>query len=97
MKAHELVSDGKHLGWSIFCPACGCGHKFDDRWTFNGDHEKPTFRPSMLVHGWKTDGTELPGYRIQKRCHSFVTDGKIQYLDDCEHEMRGKTVELEDF
>lgn len=29
-------------------------------------------------------------------CHSFVTDGKIQYLSDCTHELAGQTVELED-
>lgn len=29
-------------------------------------------------------------------CHSFVRDGKIQYLNDCTHELAGKTVELKD-
>jgi hypothetical protein len=29
-------------------------------------------------------------------CHSYVTDGKIRFLDDCTHELAGKTVELED-
>lgn len=96
MKARELVVGGKHVGWMIFCPACGCGHLLNG-WTFNGDTERPTFSPSILVHGWETDGTELPGYRIQKRCHSYVTDGCIQYLADCEHALAGQTVELEDF
>jgi hypothetical protein len=27
-------------------------------------------------------------------CHSFVTDGKIQYLSDCTHAMAGQTVDL---
>ena len=27
-------------------------------------------------------------------CHSFVTDGRIQFLGDCTHELAGKTVEL---
>ncbi len=46
-KACEFTDDS---GWLIFCPACRCGHKFDKgRWTFNGDLEKPTFSPSMLV------------------------------------------------
>jgi hypothetical protein len=30
-------------------------------------------------------------------CHSFVTDGKIQFLSDCTHGLAGKTVDLEDF
>lgn len=29
-------------------------------------------------------------------CHSFVRGGKIQYLNDCTHELAGKTVDLED-
>ena len=28
------------------------------------------------------------------RCHSYVTDGQIQFLGDCSHELAGKTVEL---
>ena len=29
-------------------------------------------------------------------CHSFITDGKIQFLSDCTHHLRGQTVELPD-
>lgn len=49
------VHDGPVTGYMIYCVACGCGHKFDvGRWTFNGNYEKPTFSPSMLVKqpGW---------------------------------------------
>lgn len=27
-------------------------------------------------------------------CHSFVTDGQIQFLSDCTHELAGQTVPL---
>lgn len=27
-------------------------------------------------------------------CHSYITDGKIQFLSDCTHELVGQTVEL---
>jgi hypothetical protein len=30
-------------------------------------------------------------------CHSFVTDGRIQFLGDCTHELAGQTVELPDW
>ena len=85
-KVRSYVDDNAHI---IFCPACGCGHLFDRRWTFNGDRDKPTFTPSMLVnaHLHEID----PKYI---RCHSFVTDGKIQYLSDCTHDLAGQTVEL---
>jgi hypothetical protein len=30
-------------------------------------------------------------------CHSFVTDGRIQFLSDCTHALAGQTVELPDW
>lgn len=27
-------------------------------------------------------------------CHSFVTDGKIRFLNDCTHDLAGQTVDL---
>jgi hypothetical protein len=53
-------------------------------WQWNGDRDKPTIRASILVRG-------------KTICHSFITDGKIQFLPDCTHELSGKTVELEEF
>lgn len=92
-KAMELKNQsGNHAGWLVHCPACGYGHLFDGRWTFNGDVERPTFRASMLVLGFK----DPQGKILVRRCHSFVTDGRIEFLSDCEHEMAGKTVDLPD-
>jgi len=83
-KVREFTEGSKNNKWLIFCPACKHGHAMNDRWTFNGDFEKPTFNPSLLVEG-------------EIRCHSFVRDGKIQYLSDCTHALAGQTVELEEF
>jgi hypothetical protein len=30
------------------------------------------------------------------RCHFFVRDGQIQFLEDCHHNLKGKTVPMED-
>lgn len=107
---HAVESDGvTHRGWAIFCPACRCGHMFDQRWSFNGDEEAPTFRASMLVkseHGHPPVTPEnleeykrapWPQTKVQKVCHSFVTDGKIEFLGDCTHALAGQTVPLERF
>jgi hypothetical protein len=32
--------------------------------------------------------------RYGHRCHSFITDGKIEFLSDCTHSLAGQTVEL---
>lgn len=29
-----------------------------------------------------------------KICHSFITDGEIQFLNDCTHKLAGHTVDL---
>jgi len=79
--------NGDTEGYLIFCPGCQRGHMFDHRWTFNGDFNKPTFSPSLLVN------KDNP----KSRCHSFVRDGKIQFLSDCHHELAGQTVDLESF
>ena len=93
-KTVPVVRDDITIGYMIGCPACKCGHLFylnnprsgKPQWSFNGDFDKPTFKPSMLIY---------PNEQ-QKRCHSFVTDGKIQFLSDCGHDMAGTVVELEE-
>lgn len=83
--------------WLFHCPGCGSAHFFDSRWTFNGDVEKPTFRASLLIHHamharHAEDGTVETFER--PRCHSFVTDGNIEFLADSTHALSGKTVPL---
>ena len=86
----------------IECPACGHGHVYDSRWTFNGDFDKPTFRASMLSKyrhpkGYSNENPAPVGWQgeyVEEVCHSFVTDGMIEYLSDCTHEYAGKTIEL---
>jgi hypothetical protein len=104
----DVVEDegGPVIGYMIFCPACGNGHLFYvGRWTFNGDHERPTFSPSMLIRGTRMITDEerdriMASERVEPEplvCHSFVRDGRIEYLGDCTHEYAGKTVDLEPF
>ncbi len=60
-------------------------------WEFNGDYDRPTFQPSVLV----TWGP--PENRAKHVCHSFVTEGQIQFLGDCTHALAGQTVPLPPF
>ena len=90
VKTHEVVTfdEKDHYAWFVWCPACDSPHSFDNRWTFvNGDHEKPTFVASMLVH-------ESPGH---PRCHSHLTGGVWSYGADCTHQLAGKEVEAPDW
>jgi hypothetical protein len=95
--------EGGRPGEFVFqCPGCGVGHSVltdtsqKPCWQFNGSFKRPTFSPSILVEGHYTrdeDGTLTHEVVI---CHSFVRDGKIEFLWDCTHKLAGKTVDMED-
>ena len=51
-------------------------------WSWNGDTEKPTLKPSIST----TNGRVV--------CHTFVNDGEVRFLDDCTHSLAGNTVAL---
>ena len=99
MKAiHNVNRKGQLYGWAFWCPACDGAHiMHTGPWSFNGNQERPTFTPSLLVYATKPTGQELPGYKLQKRCHLDITDGQIIYHGDSEHGMRGQTVPLVDW
>ena len=71
-------------------------------WTWNGDTEKPTLRPSVLTQGNEQITAEehallMAGKRVEPRpyrCHTWVTDGKAQFLGDCSHALRDQTVDM---
>ena len=94
----------------INCPGCNDTHWFDGGWSFNGDMQRPTISPSLMVTTghyldihkpgdscWCTYNAEHPDEPAPfkcYRCHSFIRDGRIQFLSDCTHELAGKTVDL---
>lgn len=86
------TSDGDHYGWAVQCPGCQSAHFYDQRWTFNGDMEKPTFLPSLNIKIEPTDRQ-----RPNKVCHSNVTDGRIMFHNDCTHILAGESRMLLDF
>lgn len=84
----------------------GDGH--GPRWGFNGSGDAPTFTPSVLVRGKQTERDAngdwtgewvrgADGQPVPFVCHSFVTDGRIQFLGDCTHSLAGQTVDLPDW
>jgi hypothetical protein len=100
------TADGGRLMFR--CPGCATAHQIQfgegsgPRWGFNGDYDRPTFTPSVLVRGTRpiTDDEHrriMAGETIKPEplvCHSFVTDGQIQFLGDCTHALAGQTVPL---
>jgi hypothetical protein len=94
---------------SFQCPGCKTTHTVAIKnWNWNGSATSPTFNPSILVqcghygnpqsdHCWCTYNAAHPDepapFKCQ-RCHSYVQNGKIIFLPDCTHELKGQTVEL---
>lgn len=74
-----------------FCPGCKDFHYFhttyknrsNASWSFDGNLEQPSFHPSMNIG---------PSY-----CHYWLKLGKIEFLGDCHHALKGQTVDLPDF
>lgn len=92
---------------AFWCPGCdGCHVIYVGRpegsgkpcWGYNGDPARPTFTPSILVTtGRKVDPAYVPDPDFPdppECCHSFVTDGQIQFCGDSTHALAGQTVPL---
>lgn len=88
---------------SFWCPGCDEAHVLRVSgagrpcWTWNGNAERPTFSPSILVtytHWEPPAPTDQPQTAVTDVCHSFVRDGQIQFLGDCTHKLAGQTVPL---
>lgn len=79
-------------------------------WGFNGNGDAPTFTPSVLARaGHHADSAAKECWCTYEArfgrpapfkcgiCHSFVTNGMIQFLGDCTHALAGQTVPLPDW
>ena len=79
----------------FFCPGCKSPHAVYSKgtgvpnWGYNGDEIEPSFTPSIRVQWGDENGPQL--------CHSYVTNGWIQFLNDCTHELKGQHVKLPDW
>lgn len=77
---------------AFWCPGCDMLHPLaiekpnhlGAKWSFDGNLELPTFHPSVVLKG------------PFGQCHSFIIEGRIRFLNDCEHKLSGQIVELPD-
>lgn len=85
----HLVSVSHTPEYKAQCLAAG---RNATEWGFNGSLTSPTFSPSLLVR-WSFHQQEH-GFDENHVCHSFINDGRIQFLGDCTHKLAGQTVDL---
>lgn len=104
VRRQSTYGDDRPLGrgcW-LWCPGCNTAHRpqvvGEDGskpdgpcWEWDGNEERPTFSPSYLT--WWTAGplSQDPG---EHRCHSFIRDGRWEFLSDCTHHLAGQTVDM---
>lgn len=97
MKVRNLIGGGQ----VFFCPGCNHTHavntsaaKGGPAWEYNGDPERPTFKPSIKV---TTHWSEQNLLLRDDVCHIFVEAGIIQFLNDCTHALAGQFVVMPDW
>lgn len=99
------VSDTGYYGGSddskwrtiwLWCPGCdhikgipipgadGTLPRDRPKWDWNGSLDAPTLTPSILQHG----SGKVP------RCHSFLRDGRWEFLSDSTHALAGQMVDM---
>jgi hypothetical protein len=99
----QVINQDKHTGirHHYWCPGCDSLHGIAIRphtqdngagWEFTGTLERPTYSPSQLTtwNRWKGDGVEPEKFV----CHTFIREGRIEFLNDCTHALKGQTVAL---
>lgn len=94
-------------GLAHWCPACAEVHVFTIEgknssgaaWTWNGNIDKPTFTPSMLIRTGPRPTVPVgrPDAGRVDVCHYILTDGVINYCGDCTHGLAGQSVPLPDW
>ena len=94
----------------MWCPGCNEIHGIgisgaETTWTWDGNPDKPTVSPSILVQGtqWSAEHPEFvkaAHHRVQPGqpivCHSFVRAGQWEFLTDSTHDLAGQTVSMVD-
>jgi hypothetical protein len=103
-KLRRWVASDATAGYMYWCQGCECHHSVRTEgqsrplWGFNDNLDAPTFTPSVLV---RTGRAVNPAFQPEpgdppEICHTFITDGMVQFLSDCTHALAGQTLPLPD-
>jgi hypothetical protein len=93
------IAGGFGIGW--YCPGCehlhavplvGTQENGHGPWRWDQSLEAPSISPSVNIE----DGGCTPVVPGNKRCHSIITAGRIQFCSDCGHALVGQTVDMPD-
>lgn len=101
VRRNVTVDDVDTYRLFMWCPGCEDLHAIGAQWTWDGNTERPTINPSILVGGvqWPTDDAfHKPRHAVPAGaatvCHSFIRDGRWEFLTDNTHQLAGQTVPM---
>lgn len=84
--------DGETQGGAHMLPITGSGDiGAQPSWGFSGTEDCPTLSPSILS---KVDFRRVNGEVVHLVCHSFMRNGQLEFLEDCNHQYAGQTIGL---
>lgn len=99
-----VLMKSTHDRLAFHCPGCDSQHVCSvtgpSPWQWNGSLDRPTLSPSVLItYNGADAGRDRGDGRLAPPavCHSFVADGRIQFLGDCTHALAGQTVDIPDW
>lgn len=87
--------------YKFWCPGCNKGHCVSSSWQI--DLSTDTLSPSVLAYSrnylinpdLEGDALTAPeNVGTTPQCHSFVRNGRIEFLSDSTHALAGQTVDL---
>jgi hypothetical protein len=85
----RLAAIGRYMHW---CPGCAAPHFIDlgrdedgRKVEYNADFARPTFSPDLRARA------------DQGLCHYHLTDGRLEFMADSWHDLRGTVQPLPDF
>lgn len=91
-KLRRIAFGDRYFYHQFNCPGCGIEHAVKlegaNIWAWNGDLIEPTLNPSILVQG-VLGAYSTPPDPTPYLCHSFIENGRINFLNDCTHALRG--------
>lgn len=74
-----------HRIW-LYCPGCKEYHFIDSKWDIKYNDGIISVNPSFLLKSIKR--------KPDVRCHFFLRNNIIEYLNDCTHEYKGKKISI---
>jgi len=89
-KLRSLQAVNGRAGLAYWCQGCDGIHtilidgKGSPNWHWDGNKDKPTFQPSVLLRS------------PDRTCHTYVRNGIVTFLPDCTHKYKGTDQPLPD-